>query len=68
MTLERRGTLADWVASLPRPAILYARAYSEHLSVGDPLPAVPGNVDDETAQEIRRRFDAEWRRRVWGSR
>ena len=42
---------------------LYALAYAEELSLGEPAPSSRG-LDRETVREIRRRMWAEWQRRL----
>jgi hypothetical protein len=61
--------LGEWLRALPTGAANYAYAYSEHLSVGDPLPdAAREGVEAKLASEIRKRLNHEWGRQVWGSR
>lgn len=42
----------------------YASAYADFLSVGDPEPARPADVDPELAADIRAVLGAEWAGRL----
>lgn len=64
MTAGRPGTtLSDLLPTLTGVERRYAAAYADHLSVGDPEPAVAG-FDPAVAADIRRAVLAEWRARL----
>lgn len=42
----------------------YAAAYADHLSVGDPEPSRPDDVDPEVAKDIRAALMREWSSRL----
>lgn len=65
MSTNPRAELAIWVDALDGRHRAYAEEYADAVSLGDPRPLEDG-LDLDLCKEIRRRFDQEWRRRVFG--